>query len=1086
MNPYLSGPQDNFILEVWQSTCSIYSMTFDGLINIITNAVSSTNDPLNFFTFLPSSTINLEINSYTFQLQICNLCLIAQSSKVIAKVNLVWASGLSICSCTPTASTMAITNTGPVSQTCSYTMGTNLLQNNLYTITLNNCANPSSTKTPIKIDAFLYLQDVSPGTQQYKGFTSSYTTYTDTAYTITLNNPLTTNSPMYPSYLSVSSNFVLNHIISPLAGTISLTVSNMLYQSGGTLDLYDSNILIKRVTTTTGSATIDLLSSSIPTNFRISISNWVKNFASVADSSLYNYGIKLNTFDTAGGAVGQVYLRPPVSCDFPCMTCVTGTTSQCLTCYGLDPGGGIYYKLCNKGCYLSCNNAVNGYICYQSGSNTCSLCINNCLTCNSDSSQCYSCQSGYSLSGTKCYQLSSFAEALSSGKIAPFPFLFVTVALVFISIMGYFRDSHSFITTNILLSITPLLHFAYFIQFILGLVYTNGAYNFPFVLFGFLANVVLNIIFAVKFCQNIMPDQAYINWVEIHNISIKFIKIFSYGFSFNVFRLFYSRFLGFDMFACRLNTYDKFFQVINIITIISTCVCFFPVIIGDIIGLVYVPWTNQLNITMVETLIIGLLAIILSFLELFHSRLSIDDLVGKKIEEPYEIVDQNSEQKKSLRSHLPDSMLKKGSWAKLPNNLSREEQIELRPTKSCPPTPRTLKEIMDKFELFKVNTEQYPISQPFFDNIEFESSPTGSKQTINPKEVQIQTTPFGKIGNFRRMIRRQDEQERMTKNKLTPPMEPIPEESLIKPRQFDEADLLGSFEKDEEGAILIIQDRKGNLIDRHGRKVNENGYLIDENGNILNKNGELAFNKEEIDYADMSQINPNNQSNPDTNTSANINKPKKFTKKLRMKAPEKSQKGFASRKPEKINSPKIQDEDPEFSMNDADVNSNRSDPVDPMMEDKPSNYDELNMRNFAEDGLNNFNRQRNTSSLFNKAGVNAPNNFQNDFDAKNRNNLPTKITSRGIMNLNQEGEDILQDLNIPQQKNFRNEEFKNTFQIPSSVEKNNKNNFQNSNSVSNNFNNSGVFNKRNSSRIVDPSHIEIESKANSNNPSKVE
>ena len=55
-------------------------------------------------------------------------------------------------------------------------------------------------------------------------------------------------------------------------------------------------------------------------------------------------------------------------------------------------------------------------------------------------------------------------------------------------------------------------------------------------------------------------------------------------------------------------------------------------------------------------------------------------------------------------------------------------------------------------------------------------------------------------------------------------------------KKFNVNDILGEFDRDEKGNHLILQDKKGDLIDKDGNRVNEKGYLIDkETGDILEK-----------------------------------------------------------------------------------------------------------------------------------------------------------------------------------------------------------------------------------------------------------
>jgi hypothetical protein len=55
-------------------------------------------------------------------------------------------------------------------------------------------------------------------------------------------------------------------------------------------------------------------------------------------------------------------------------------------------------------------------------------------------------------------------------------------------------------------------------------------------------------------------------------------------------------------------------------------------------------------------------------------------------------------------------------------------------------------------------------------------------------------------------------------------------------KRFNVNDILGEFDRDERGNPLILQDKKGELVDKDGNRVNEKGYLIDENtGDVVEK-----------------------------------------------------------------------------------------------------------------------------------------------------------------------------------------------------------------------------------------------------------
>ena len=634
-NPFLPGPQDNFALSISVGGCKMYYMSFDSPTTIITKSVPD----LKTFEFSMGSSQNLASTTYTFSIRICNPCLIAQSTKVTALFTLVWDSSFSSgCSCTPTTSTMPLTVSGTIANGCSYTLGTNKVANSLYSVTLGTCTNPNSVGQNIIVTGSLTLQSNSLGTT-YNGYSKTYTSNTATAFSIQLDSSLSFTTPSFPSYLISSSSYYLNNFVVKTGGYVRLELFGMHYQSQNpqaVIKLYDSNNQqLAQSTPSSGSGrilqanpiTLTPSTPSLPSTFIVTTSNWVYNFDTVVNSQVANYGISLSTFDSNNKIMGQIYIRPSIACDFPCKTCSSSATSSCLTCYDLASNGNQYYKLWKSGCYLSCNSIGTNYEAYESSPGICSPCINNCQKCNSDSTQCTSCQYGFVLIGTSCSGNTSFLAALQSGKLAPFPFLCVTLALIFIAIAGYIRDPNSYILANILISVSPLFFVANIVQIFLDLSY-DGKSNIAFQIISVACTLILNVIFGILFCRNIKPDKGYIQWSQIHSLSTKFIYFFGYGFSFNVYRLLYSRFLGFDIFACKLTNYPTYFRMINVISIIYMVLGCLVVFIGDIIGFINIPWTTQLNINTIETFVLSLFIIILSIVEFFKYRYSTDKLIG--------------------------------------------------------------------------------------------------------------------------------------------------------------------------------------------------------------------------------------------------------------------------------------------------------------------------------------------------------------------------------------------------------------------------------------------------------------------------
>lgn len=68
-------------------------------------------------------------------------------------------------------------------------------------------------------------------------------------------------------------------------------------------------------------------------------------------------------------------------------------------------------------------------------------------------------------------------------------------------------------------------------------------------------------------------------------------------------------------------------------------------------------------------------------------------------------------------------------------------------------------------------------------------------------------------------------------------------------RNFNENDVLGDFDRDDKGNVIVLQDEDGNYVDKQGRVVNERGYLIDpKTGDIMEHTfGQKMFDHKDID-----------------------------------------------------------------------------------------------------------------------------------------------------------------------------------------------------------------------------------------------
>ena len=74
-------------------------------------------------------------------------------------------------------------------------------------------------------------------------------------------------------------------------------------------------------------------------------------------------------------------------------------------------------------------------------------------------------------------------------------------------------------------------------------------------------------------------------------------------------------------------------------------------------------------------------------------------------------------------------------------------------------------------------------------------------------------------------------------------------------KRFDVKDVMGVFDKDANGNILMQRAQDGShFVDNVGRRVNEKGYLTDADGNIIDREGKRIFVKEHLKNGEFPKI----------------------------------------------------------------------------------------------------------------------------------------------------------------------------------------------------------------------------------------
>lgn len=130
--------------------------------------------------------------------------------------------------------------------------------------------------------------------------------------------------------------------------------------------------------------------------------------------------------------------------------------------------------------------------------------------------------------------------------------------------------------------------------------------------------------------MNLKKDVDFEYWRQNHKKSSRAISALALIFSFRIFKLFYSHFYGLDSFKAPFANPGSFQKAMILFSVANIVFCYAPIVLIDIVGLLYLYWKTQLYITMIETATMVLITLILTIIEFCYLKRLISDDGGYK------------------------------------------------------------------------------------------------------------------------------------------------------------------------------------------------------------------------------------------------------------------------------------------------------------------------------------------------------------------------------------------------------------------------------------------------------------------------
>eukprot|EP00347_Sterkiella_histriomuscorum_P020795 403336432 len=581
-----------------------------------------------------------------------------------------------------------------------------------------------------------------------------------------------------------------------------------------------------------------------------------------------------------------------VNCSSECSECVNGNPNQCTGC---KPGFNSFeFTKCLKDCPLP-YQAKNGY------------CIDPSLRCdygyeiNRNGTFCvlsaYTCEPGYKLNNflKKCVPLPGF--------YIPFPFLFLlllitTIILLVLKVKNKLHETNLIQTTIcIWAAFEPFL---YLIQFVLACAYEHLAVLL-ITLFAILFYYPLNFyIVKIVIKRRFAKDSVINHWISEYPNPHKYIMNLSLYHNQKLLRLLTCSFYGMPQYQATFDDISMNYLKPQLrATIINALSSYLLILVADITCFVTVEWGYQLLIVCIESLVFILIMLTLQIIDYFQMK----NLYLRN--KQYYKVNAKSLDMGSVRGAFQDN--DDSNNQNLINNPLRKKSLDRRQvleklTQDLYKKENQVKnqEQLDYYLLLKAKNEAFDeFGITPLDDLETERNLLGSKgyasrnhqnanlipnQSTNNHNAENRVNMLDNYDNegdddelWNKCISERDQsqygdidaldqarllfaeinreivQQKLERQKVLDIMEYNAKMSMLdgtdhklhltRP-QFTLQDVMGHFQRDQDGNYIIIKNHEGQLIDLYGRSVNQRGYLIDSNSNIVTKDGEFVVQKD--------------------------------------------------------------------------------------------------------------------------------------------------------------------------------------------------------------------------------------------------
>lgn len=202
------------------------------------------------------------------------------------------------------------------------------------------------------------------------------------------------------------------------------------------------------------------------------------------------------------------------------------------------------------------------------------------------------------------------------GSPIPFPFLIATIFVSFLVMGSYLKEKFFTKVYTCLIAIIGAFEMPMY-GLMVAFAIIDGEWIIAAICaIGFIALIISNVAFTIYYKRDIAgKDDVLMKWLYFFPKTKRFIPIVGLLINFKCSKILYSGFYGLESSMAKFGRPLEFYRVLRLISYFSFIFCYGFIFLADLVILYKVRWGGQILVSAIETIILQILIIVLTYLE---------------------------------------------------------------------------------------------------------------------------------------------------------------------------------------------------------------------------------------------------------------------------------------------------------------------------------------------------------------------------------------------------------------------------------------------------------------------------------------